>query len=245
LGQNFAKAFDVLFLNKENQQEYVWASSWGVSTRLVGGLIMTHSDDDGLVLPPKLAPVQVVIVPIPKPFPEILEAANKIAVQLRAKGISVKVDTDDQNRPGFKFAEYEMIGVPVRIGLGQRDLDSGQVEVARRDTKEKTSVPLESIAEYVDQLLRDIQDNLFNRAKAHRAEYTTPVDSWDDFVSVLENKGGFVSAHWDGTTETELKIKELTKATIRCIPVDAPEEQGACILTGKPSSKRVLFAKAY
>ena len=180
-----------------------------------------------------------------EPIPELLEAADKIVAQLRAKGISVKVDTDDQNRPGFKFAEYEMIGVPVRIGLGQRDLDSGQVEVARRDTKEKTSVPLEGIAEYVDQLLRDIQDNLFNRAKAHRTEFTTKVDTWDDFVETLENKGGFVSAHWDGTTETELKIKELTKATIRCIPLDAPEEAGACILTGAPSSKRVLFAKAY
>ncbi len=175
----------------------------------------------------------------------MLNAADDIARQLRAKGISVKVDTDDQNRPGYKFAEYEMIGVPVRIGLGQRDLDAGQVEVARRDTKEKNAVPLEGIAAYVEQLLHDIQDNLFNRAKAYREEYTTSVDTWDDFVSVLENKGGFLSAHWDGTSETELKIKELTKATIRCIPLDTPEEQGACILTGNPSTQRVLFAKAY
>lgn len=245
LGQNFAKAFDVLFLNKENQQEHVWASSWGVSTRLIGGLIMTHSDDDGLVLPPKLAPIQVVIVPIPKPFPELLEVGDKIAAELRAKGIRVKVDTDDQNRPGFKFAEYEMIGVPVRIGLGQRDLAAGLLEVARRDTKEKENAPLEGIAEYIDQLLKDIQDNLFNRAKAYRDEHITKVDTWDDFLATLENKGGFVSAHWDGTSETELKIKELSKATIRCIPIDAVAENGACVLTGKPSDKRVLFAKAY
>lgn len=245
LGQNFAKAFDVLFLNKDNQQEHVWATSWGVSTRLVGGLIMTHSDDDGLVLPPKLAPIQVVIVPIPKPVPELLAAAETIAVQLRAKGISVKIDDDDQNRPGFKFAEYEMIGVPVRLGLGQRDLDAGQVEVARRDTKEKGSVPLDTVADHVAQLLDDIQANLFNRAKAHRDAHITRVDSWAEFEEVLENKGGFVSAHWDGTTETELEIKERTKATIRCIPVDAPEEAGTCVLTGKPSTRRVLFAKAY
>ncbi|MBL7796693.1 MAG: proline--tRNA ligase [Saprospiraceae bacterium] len=245
LGQNFARAFDVFFLNKDNQQELVWATSWGVSTRLVGGLIMTHSDDDGLVLPPKLAPIQVVIVPIPKPVPELLEAANKIAAQLRAKGISVKVDDDDQNRPGFKFAEYEMIGVPVRLGLGQRDLDAGQVEVARRDTKEKSSVPLDTVADHVAQLLDDIQANLFNRAKAYRDAHITPVDTWAEFEDALENKGGFVSAHWDGTTETEVEIKEKTKATIRCIPVGNPEEPGTCILTGKPSRQRVLFAKAY
>ncbi len=245
LGQNFAKAFDVLFLNKENQQEHVWATSWGVSTRLVGGLIMTHSDDEGLVLPPKLAPVQVVIVPIPKPGPELMEAAGKISTALRAKGISVKIDDDDQNRPGFKFAEYEMIGVPVRLGLGQRDLDAGQVEVARRDTKEKTSVSLNNIADHVANLLDAIQQNLFDRAKAYRDAHITPVDSWEDFESVLEDKGGFVSAHWDGTTETELAIKERTKATIRCIPVDHPQEAGKCILTGKPSAQRVLFARAY
>ncbi|MCB9354107.1 MAG: proline--tRNA ligase [Lewinellaceae bacterium] len=245
LGQNFAKAFDVLFLNKDNQQEHVWATSWGVSTRLVGGLIMTHSDDDGLVIPPKLAPVQVVIVPIPKPSPELDEAAAKISTALRAKGIRVKVDDDDQNRPGFKFAEYEMIGVPVRLGLGQRDLAANQVEVARRDTKEKANVPLDGIADHIAALLEEIQQNLFDRAKAHRDGHITKVDSWDEFVEVLENKGGFLSAHWDGTTETEVEIKEKTKATIRCIPLDAPDEPGACVLTGKPSKRRVLFAKAY
>jgi len=245
LGQNFAKAFEVLFLNKDNQQEHVWATSWGVSTRLVGGLIMTHSDDDGLVLPPKLAPIQVVIVPIPKPATALTEVAEKIAAQLRAKGISVKIDNDEQNRPGFKFAEYEMIGVPVRLGLGQRDLDAGQVEVARRDTKEKNSVPLDGVAEYVANLLDEIQANLFNRAKAHRDEHITKVDTWAELEDVLENKTGFAYAHWDGTTETELEIKERTKATIRCIPLDWEEEPGMCILTGKPSARRVLFARAY
>lgn len=245
LGQNFAKAFEVQFLNKENQQEYVWATSWGVSTRLIGGLIMTHSDDDGLVLPPRLAPTQVVIVPIPKPAPELTEAAEKITAALRAKGIRVKIDNDDQNRPGFKFAEYEMIGTPVRLGLGARDLAAGQVEVARRDTKEKSNVALDQVADYIENLLAEIQQNLFNKAKAYRDEHITRVDTWDEFVEVLENKGGFVSAHWDGSTETELAIKEKTKATIRCIPVDNPLEDGVCILTGKPSTQRVLFAKAY
>ncbi len=245
LGQNFAKAFDVLFLNKDNQQEYVWATSWGVSTRLIGGLVMTHSDDEGLVLPPRLAPLQVVIVPIPKPMPVLMEAAERIAARLRAKGVSVKIDNDDQNRPGFKFAEYEMIGVPVRLGLGQRDLDARQVEVARRDTREKTNVPLDGIDIYVEQLLGDIQQALFHRAKAFRDAHITPVDAWADFEAVLEEKGGFALAHWDGTTETELEIKERTKATIRCIPLDAPEEEGVCVLTGKPSQRRVLFARAY
>lgn len=245
LGQNFAKAFDVTFLNKENQQELVWATSWGVSTRLVGGLIMTHSDDDGLVLPPKLAPIQVVIIPIPKPSPELDAVSAKIAAELRSKGILVKIDNDDQNRPGFKFAEYEMIGVPVRLGLGMRDLAVGQVEVARRDTKEKSNVPLEGIADYVANLLDDIQANLFARAKAYRDEHITKVDSWSDFEQVLENKGGFVFAHWDGTTETEKEIKERSKATIRCIPLDGEIEAGVCILTGKPSKQRVLFARAY
>jgi prolyl-tRNA synthetase len=245
LGQNFAKAFEVQFLNKENQQEYVWATSWGASTRLIGGLIMTHSDDDGLVIPPKLAEIQVVIIPIPKPSPELTEAADKIAAELRAKGVRVKIDNDDQNRPGFKFAEYEMIGIPVRLGLGMRDLAAGQVEVARRDTKEKTSVPLDTIADHVANLLDEIQQNLFNRAKAYRDEHITPADTWEELVDILENKGGFVSAHWDGTTETEVAIKEKTKATIRCIPLDAKEEDGKCILTGNPSKRRVLFAKAY
>jgi len=245
LGQNFAKAFDVYFLNKDNQQEHVWATSWGVSTRLVGGLIMTHSDDSGLVLPPKLAPIQVVIIPIPKPSPELSEVADKIALSLRKRGISVKIDNDDQNRPGFKFAEYELIGVPVRLGLGARDIAANQVEVARRDTKEKQSVSLDGIDEYVEKLLEDIQQNLFNRAKQYRDEHITKVDTWAEFEDVLENKGGFASAHWDGTTETELAIKEKTKATIRCIPLDGELEDGVCILSGQPSTRRVLFAKAY
>jgi len=245
LGQNFAKAFDVTFLNEENQLEHVWATSWGVSTRLIGGLIMTHSDDEGLIVPPKLAPMQVVIVPIPKPSPEFGEVAEKIMRALRDKGISVKYDQDMKNRPGFKFAEYEMRGVPVRIAFGARDLENNQVEVARRDTKEKFSAPLDGIADRVASLLDEIQQNLFNRAKAFRDERITRVDNFDDFKRVLEEKGGFISAHWDGTTETELKIKELTKATIRCIPHDAEEEDGVCVLTGKPSGRRVLFAMAY
>jgi prolyl-tRNA synthetase len=245
LGQNFAKAFDVLFLNKDNQQEHVWATSWGVSTRLIGGLIMTHSDDDGLIIPPKLAPTQVVIVPIPKPSPELDEAAAKITAQLRAKGIRVKTDNDDQNRPGFKFAEYEMIGIPVRLGLGQRDIAAGQVEVARRDTKEKANVPLEGLADYIANLLDEIQQNLFDRAKTYRDAHITKADTLAEMEDILENKGGFVHAHWDGTTETELEIKERTKATIRCIPLGWPDEAGQCVLTGKASARRVLFARAY
>ncbi len=245
LGQYFAKAFDVLFLNKDNQQEHVWATSWGVSTRLVGGLIMTHSDDDGLIIPPKLAPTQVVIVPIPKPSPELTEAADKIAKELRAKGVRVSIDNDDQNRPGFKFAEYEMIGIPVRLGLGQRDLAAGQVEVARRDTKEKVNAPLEGIGDYIANLLDEMQQNLFDRAKTYRDAHITKADSLAEMEDILENKGGFVLAHWDGTTETELEIKEKTKATIRCLPLGWPEEAGQCVLTGKPSARRVLFARAY
>lgn len=245
LGQNFAKAFDVKFLNQNNREELVWATSWGVSTRLVGGLIMTHSDDQGLVIPPKLAPLQVIIVPIPKPNAEIDEAAEKIMRELSAKGVSVKYDTDKKKRPGFKFAEYEMKGVPVRLGIGKRDLANGVVEVARRDTKEKSSQPLDGIGDYIVQLLDDIQKNLFQKAIDYRTEHTTSVDNFEDFKEVLNSKGGFVSAHWDGTTETELKIKELTKATIRCIPNDNEQEEGKCILTGKPSKERVLFAKAY
>ncbi len=245
LGQNFAKAFDVRFLNSENKQEYVWATSWGVSTRLMGALIMTHSDDDGLVLPPKLAPTQVVIVPIPKPTDEINEAAQKIISELRGKGISVKYDNDKKKRPGFKFAEHEMRGVPVRIGIGKRDLEKNQVEVARRDTKEKQSLPLEGIADAIQQLLENIQNNLFEKALKFRKEKTTKVDTWEDFQKVLKEKGGFILAHWDGTTETEVKIKELTKATIRCIPLDNEQEKGTCVLTGKPSKQRVLFAESY
>jgi len=245
LGQNFAKAFDVKFLSEENKEEYVWATSWGVSTRLVGALIMTHSDDEGLVIPPKLAPTQVMIVPIPKPNTEIDEVVQEIMRALKAKGISVKYDNDMKKRPGFKFAEHEMRGIPIRIGIGMRDLADGVVEVARRDTKEKSSVPREGIAEYVEQLLVDIQNNLFQRALDFRADHTSYADDMDTFADLIENKGGFVYAHWDGTTETELAIKEKTKATIRCIPIDVEEEPGKCILTGKPSRFRVPFAKAY
>jgi prolyl-tRNA synthetase len=245
LGQNFAKAFDVTFLNDKNESDYVWATSWGVSTRLVGGLIMTHSDDDGLVLPPRLAPIQVVIVPIPKPEPELLEKADQIAGLLKSMGIRVKIDMDETKRPGFKFAEYEMKGIPVRLGLGKRDLEQNVIEVARRDTKEKTSVSLDSIDSFVQSLLSDIQSNLLQKAKDFRTEYTTEVENYDQFKEVIEDKGGFVSCHWDGTTETELKIKEDTKTTLRCIPIDAVEEQGKCIYSGKPSNKRVIFAKAY
>jgi prolyl-tRNA synthetase len=245
LGQNFAKAFDVKFLGEDNQESYVWATSWGVSTRLIGGLIMTHSDDDGLVLPPKLAPLQVIIVPIPKPSPEIDETAQKIMSALKARGIRVQYDQDTKRRPGFKFAEYELRGVPVRLGIGSRDLENGVVEVARRDTKEKNSIPLDGLDIHVETLLNKIQSNLFERALQFRRERTTRVDSFEEFKAVLEEKGGFIKAHWDGTTETELKIKELTKATIRCIPNDVQKEPGQCVLTGKPSPYRVLFAKAY
>ncbi len=245
LGQNFAKAFDVTFLNQNNRPEHVWATSWGVSTRLMGALIMAHSDDSGLVLPPKLAPIQVVIVPIPKPNAAINEVVDKIMADLKEKGISVKYDTDKKKRPGFKFAEYEMKGVPIRLAIGKRDLANGVIEVARRDTKEKSSQALEGIADYVEQLLADIQQNIYDKAANYRNSHITEVNSWDEFKDTLETKGGFISAHWDGTTETEVKIKELTKATIRCIAVGTEPEEGTCILTGKPSKQRVLFAKAY
>ena len=254
LGQNFARAFNVKFLNENNQEELVWATSWGVSTRLIGGLIMTHSDDDGLVLPPKLAPTQVVIVPIPKPDGIINEAAEKVMKALKAKGIRIKYDKDAKKRPGFKFAEHEMKGIPVRLGIGKRDLEKGQIEVARRDTKEKVSIPIDGAVDYVVNLLDEIQNNLLNKAKTFREKNTTKVDNFDDFKDILTTPkydlgdswgGGFIAAHWDGTTETELKIKELTKATIRCIPLEGEEEGGECILTGKPSARRVLFAKSY
>lgn len=245
LGQNFAKAFEVKFATKDNSEEYVWASSWGVSTRLVGALIMTHSDDEGLVLPPKLAPDQVVIVPIPKPLPEIMEKIDTIAAELKEMGIRVKVDDNDQKRPGFKFAEYEMKGVPIRLGLGKRDLENHVIEVARRDTKEKKSVSQDGIATYVKELLNEIQDNLLARAKAFRADNTTSVDTMDEFKDALDTKGGFIMAHWDGTSESEKKIKEMTNATIRCIPNDFKEEAGTCIMSGKASKGRVVFAKAY
>lgn len=245
LGQNFAKAFDVKFSTAENKEEYVWATSWGVSTRLMGGLIMTHSDDDGLIVPPKLAATQVVIVPIPKPGPEIDEVALKIMDELKAKGVRVKYDNDLKKRPGFKFAQHELEGVPVRIGIGKRDLEKGMVEVARRDTKEKASIPVDGAVEHVANLMTEIQDNLFNRAKTYRDAHITKADTFEEFKEILENKTGFISAHWDGTTETEIKIREMTKATIRCIPIDNEQEDGKCILTGAPSTQRVLFAKAY
>lgn len=248
LGQNFAKAFDVQFLNKEGKQEYVWATSWGVSTRLIGALIMAHSDDDGLVLPPKLAPLQVVIVPIyrsDEDLAKISEKVEPVIKALKAKGISVKFDTDDTKRPGFKFAEYEMKGVPVRLALGMRDLENGTVEVARRDTKEKTSQAFEGIVDSIETLLNDIQQNIYNKAKIFREQNTHTVNTWDEFKDVIENKSGFVYAHWDGTPETEEKIKELTKATIRCIPLNNKQEEGICVYSGKPSKERVVFARAY
>ncbi|MBB4079133.1 prolyl-tRNA synthetase [Lewinella aquimaris] len=246
LGQNFAKAFDVKFSNAENQEEYVWASSWGVSTRLVGGLIMTHSDDEGLVLPPKMAPVQVVIVPIPKPSEELNTKAKELMQELKARGIRVTYDDDDKQRPGFKFAENELKGIPIRLGLGKRDLDKGTIEVARRDEKTKESQPLDGIVDHVANLLEEIQQNLFDRAVRFREENSTHVDTFEEFQAAIDRDiPGFVYAHWDGTTETELKIKELTKATIRCIPNDRVEETGSCILSGKPSAGKVVFAKAY
>jgi prolyl-tRNA synthetase len=248
LGQNFAKAFDVKYLTKENKQEYVWATSWGVSTRLIGALVMAHSDDEGLVLPPRIAPLQVVIVPIYKgdeQKEELNVKATEIIEQLKKLGIRVKYDDNDNNRPGWKFAEYELKGVPVRVTLGARDLQNGVVEVARRDTKEKQSIALDGLVQHIEALLVDIQSNLFNRAKTFREGLTTTVDSWEEFEKVLDEKTGFISAHWDGTAETETAIKEKTKATIRCIPLNNPQEEGKCILTGKPSTQRVIFARAY
>ncbi len=248
LGQNFAKAFDVKFLNKENKLDYVWATSWGVSTRLVGALVMAHSDDEGLILPPKIAPLQVVIVPVYKgeeKKQEIDAKGKEIMAQLKNLGVSVKYDDNDNTRPGWKFAEYELKGVPVRLALGARDLEKNVIEVARRDTKEKKSVYMDGIAEYVDGLLNEIQLAMFNKAKAYRDEHITKANDWNEFEKLLDEKGGFISAHWDGTAETEAAIKEKTKATIRCIPLNNPQENGKCILTGKPSKQRVLFARAY
>lgn len=248
LGQNFAKAFDVQFLNKENKKEYVWATSWGVSTRLIGALIMAHSDDDGLILPPKIAPVQVVIVPIYKgeeSKPVIDAKANEIIKGLKTKGIRVKYDNNETTRPGWKFAEYEMQGVPLRLAIGLRDVENNVVELVRRDTKEKASVSITGIEAYCAGLLDAIQQNIFNRALLFRNENTRSADQWDDFIKLLDEQPGFISAHWDGTAETEEKIKEATKATIRCIPLDAQPEEGKCIFSGKPSKQRVLFARAY
>ena len=248
LGQNFAKAFDVQFTDKENKMDYVWATSWGVSTRLIGALVMAHSDDDGLIFPPKLAPIQVVIVPIYKGDDSkriIDERVTELIKSLKAKGISVKYDDDDSARPGWKFAQYELLGIPVRIAIGQRDIENNQVEVARRDTKEKAPISLDGIEDSILGLLGDIQISMYQKALKFRNEMITEADTWDDFVKLLDEKGGFISAHWDGTPETEEKIKELTKATIRCIPLNNIMEDGKCIFTGNPSTQRVLFARAY
>ena len=248
LGQNFAKAFDVQFLNKENKKEFVWATSWGVSTRLIGALIMAHSDDQGLIMPPRIAPLQVVIVPIYKgeeSKPIIDEKVASLIKDLKALGISVKYDNSENARPGWKFAEYELKGVPVRVAMGLRDIENNVVELARRDTKEKSTVSIEGLALHILQLLEDIQQQIFNKALAFRNENIREANTWDEFVEILDAKAGFVSAHWDGTSETEDKIKEQTKATIRCIPLDNKQENGKCILTGNPSTQRVLFARAY
>ena len=247
LGQNFAKAFDVKFINKNNELEYVWATSWGVSTRLMGALIMTHSDDNGLVLPPKLAPIQVVIIPIYKNDEQlalISEKVNPIVDELRRRGISVKYDDADNKRPGFKFADYELKGVPVRLAIGARDLENGTVEVMRRDTLEKETISIESIEDKIEKLLEDIQANIFKKAYDYREAHTTIVDSYEEFKEKIE-EGGFILAHWDGTIETEEKIKEETKATIRCIPLDGDKTPGKCMVTGRPSAQRVIFARAY
>jgi len=248
LGQNFAKAFDVKFTSKEGKQEFVWATSWGVSTRLMGALIMSHSDDDGLVLPPRLAPIQVVIIPIYKNDEQlntISEHALKIKKSLEAKGMSVKFDTRDTHKPGWKFAEYELKGVPIRIAIGPRDIENGTVEVARRDTKEKNVYQIIDLEIKIEHILNQIQDNIFKKAQARLEANTFHADTWEEFIDILDNKGGFIYAHWDGTSETELKIKEETKATIRCIPLNNKLESGSCILTGKPSIQRVVFARAY
>lgn len=248
LGQNFAKAFDVKFVNKQNEQEYVWATSWGVSTRLMGALIMTHSDDEGLVLPPQLAPVQVVIIPIARKEEErvlVNHKTDEIFAALKAKGIRVKVDDRDHLTPGFKYADHELKGVPVRIAIGPRDVQNETVEVARRDTKEKQSMSSVDLDNKIEHLLNQIQQNIYQKALDYREEHITAVNSWEEFKEVLETKGGFIAAHWDGTSETEIKIKEETKATIRCIPLNNAQEEGKCVFTGKPSTQRVLFARAY
>ena len=248
LGQNFAKAFDVQYLNKEGKLEYVWATSWGVSTRLMGALIMAHSDNNGLVLPPKLAPIQVVMIPIyrgEEQMQTIVAKLREMADELRARGISVKIDDRDNVRSGFKFADYELKGIPVRLALGPRDLENGTIELMRRDTLAKEVVPQEGLTDRVVALMEDIQQNIYRKALEFRNSMITKVDTWEEFLDVLENKGGFISAHWDGTVETEVAIKEATKATIRCIPFDAPEEEGRCVFSGKPSHRRVLFARSY
>jgi len=248
LGQNFAKAFDVKFTAKDGKQDFVWATSWGVSTRLMGALIMTHSDDHGLVLPPKLAPNQVVIVPIyrsEEQFDLVSDVAKEVMKELRAKGIRVKFDNRDTHKPGWKFNEYELKGVPVRLAIGPRDVENGTLELARRDTLTKETISRNEVVTTVVELMDEIQSNLYNKAVDYRSKNTTEVNSYDQFKEVLNSKGGFILAHWDGTSATEEKIKNETKATIRCIPLDAKEEPGSCMVTGKPSTKKVLFAKAY
>ena len=248
LGQNFAKAFDVQFAGKDGKLDYVWGTSWGVSTRLIGGLIMAHSDDDGLIIPPKLAPIHVVIVPIFKSEEELERISEKVEVissQLRKQGYSVKFDNRDTHKPGFKFAEYELKGVPIRLAIGSRDLENGTIEIARRDTREKKSVSFDEVTSLIPSLLDEIQSNIYNKALKFRTDRTTTVDSYADFKTLLDEKGGFFMAHWDGTKETEAAIKDETKATIRCIPLDSPVEDGKCMYSGKPSKRRVLFARAY
>jgi len=248
LGQNFAKAFDVQFTDKTGKLEYVWATSWGTSTRLMGAIIMAHADNNGLVLPPKLAPIQVVIIPIYKNDEQLVtitQTAKKIKSELEALGVSVKYDDRDTYKPGWKFAEYELKGVPVRLAIGPRDIENNTIEVARRDTLTKETISLDIIKEHIPKLLDDIQANIYNKALNFRKENTFYVDKWDDFLKVLDNQGGFIMAHWDGTVETEEKIKDETKATIRCIPFDSPDEDGVCIYSGKPSKRRVLFARSY
>lgn len=248
LGQNFAKAFDVKFANREGKTEYVWATSWGVSTRLMGALIMAHSDNNGLVLPPRLAPIQVVMIPIYKGEEQLEVVMGKfktIESNLKKLGISVKIDDRDNVRSGFKFAEYELKGVPVRLAMGARDIENGTIEIVRRDTLEKSSISIEGVEEYIVKLMDDIQSSIYAKALKFRGEMTTRVDTYEEFKNVLDEKGGFILAHWDGTSETEEKIKDETKATIRCIPIDAPQEDGVCIYSGKPSNRRVIFARSY
>jgi len=248
LGQNFAKAFDVQFTDKTGKLDWVWATSWGVSTRLMGAIIMGHSDNHGLILPPKLAPIQVVIIPIYKnneQLDTLSETAKKIKAELELSGISVKYDDRDNNKPGWKFADYELKGVPVRLAIGPRDLENKTIEVARRDNLTKETIPIDRINKHIPKLLEDIQNNIFNKALKFREENTFRVDKWDDFLKIVDDQGGFIMAHWDGTHETEEKIKEETKATIRCIPFDSPDEEGKCVYSGKPSKRRVLFARSY
>ena len=248
LGQNFAKAFDVQFTDKTGKLDYVWATSWGVSTRLMGALIMAHSDNNGLVLPPKLAPIQVVIIPIYRNVDQLAGMSGKvmkIKSDLEAVGISVKYDDRDNNKPGFKFADYELKGVPVRLAIGPRDLENNTIEIARRDTLTKETIPIDNLTAHVQALLIDIQENIYKKAHDFRKENTFYVNKWDEFLRILDDKGGFIMAHWDGTAETEEKIKEETKATIRCIPFDSPDEDGVCVYSGKPSKRRVLFARSY